>query len=249
MGWLWGRTEGSTPSARQGLVVGATAAAGGLGLLPGIAGGLDPVGLLAWLALLAPAAGFACGAAGLRPLPFGLAPPAAWLFLVVSADMASERDLSGPLWASMAVIGLFAAGLGLGATFPRHGLGGAGALLLAGLLLAGLAVQGGLGREETSWGRTHPRLAALALDVSPIVLVLECGGWDDWTHSNPLVYEVSGVEWFPHRPYRGALAGPLVLVVGVLIGEVLARRAARRRRAVEDATRGGPRLEETSDLL
>lgn len=203
------------------------AAAGGLGLLPGVAGGFDPVGLLTWLALLAPAAGFLCAAHGIGPWPYGLAVPATWIFLVTWADLASSRDLAGPMGAAAAVTGLFGIGAGLGALAPRNPFAGAGVLFLVGLLLTGLPVLGGLAEKGESWGRHHPRLAAVFLDASPVVLVLDCAGWDG-AHWNPLLYEHSGIEWFPRTPYRGGRAGIVLLVAGILCGEILTRRTARK---------------------
>ena len=207
--------------------LGAAALGGALGLLPGTAGALDPVTLLGWLALFAPAAGVACGAVGLRPWPYGFAAPGLWTFLVGWADTSSDRDLPHPLWSALALAGLFAAGMGVGALLPRRPAAGAGAVLLGGLLLTGISVQGGLGAGGESWARTHPRFAALALDVSPPALVLDTAGWD-WAHRNPLVYAASGVEWSPRVPYRGARWGPLLFGFGWLLGELFTRRAARR---------------------
>jgi hypothetical protein len=202
----------------------ASAGFGALGLLPGAAGALDPVSALAWLAFWAPAAGILCGASGLSFGPFALLVPGCWCFLLVWADSSSERDLPTPFWAALALAGFFAAGLALGRLFPGRGLALAGLALLAGLVLSALALLGGAG--ETSLARSHPRLAALALDVSPLGLVYDCAGWD-WTHSNADVYERSGVEWFQRRPWRGGLAGPAVLVVGCALVWLARARAPR----------------------
>lgn len=199
--------------------------AGALGLLPTAAGAVDPLALLAWLALLAAAAGHACGALGIALLPYGLAVPGLWATLVVLADLASPRDLPTPLWAMAAVAGLFGLGTALGARLGRP-LAGAGALLLAALLAAGAPVQGGLSRGA-SWGARHPRLARALVEASPVVLVLECAGLD-WTHAQPDVYRLSGVEWFLRRPYRGPLAGTAVLVLGCALGSALGRRPGHR---------------------
>lgn len=198
----------------------ASAAAGALGLLPTASGAADPVALLAWLALLAPAAGYACGALGVRFLPYGLAVPGFWAGLVALADFGSARDLATPLWGLAAVAGGFGLGSFLGAWLGRPAAG-AGSLLLAALCAVGAPVQGGLSRGE-SWGASHPRLARALVEASPLVLVLECAGLD-WTHAQPDVYRLSGVEWFPRRPYRGPLAGPVVLVLGCVLGGALGR--------------------------
>ncbi|MEW6071312.1 MAG: hypothetical protein AB1726_01785, partial [Planctomycetota bacterium] len=114
------------------------------------------------------------------------------------------------------------AGLGLGACFPGRGAAGAGILFFAGLLLAGLPVAGGLGRPGESAARDHPGLARAALAASPVVLVLDCAGWD-WLHSNPLAYGASGIEWFPRAPRRGERWGPILFLAGGILGEGLAR--------------------------
>src|SRR5262245_61327166 len=114
------------PRGRAAAALGLAAAAGALGLLPGTAGACDPVACLAWLALLAPAAGFACGSSGARLVPYGLSVPALWSLAVVVADARSERDLASPLGGAALVAGLFAAGLGVGARLPERALRGAG---------------------------------------------------------------------------------------------------------------------------
>jgi hypothetical protein len=80
-------------------------------------------------------------------------------------------------------------------------------------LLAGAAVGFGLLAGGAEVARTHPRAAAWLLDLSPLVLVFDCAGWD-WVHAQPEVYAAAGIEWFARRPHPGNLAGPAVLVVG-----------------------------------
>jgi hypothetical protein len=212
---------------------------GGLGALPGAAGALDPVTLLGWLALWAPAAGALCGAHGVRLFPFGLAVPGTWLLLVAALGADGQRGPATPLWAGAALGGLFALGVALGrlacGPAPRAEgfalLGGlalptAGLALLGGLALALLPTGGGLLAGGAELARTHPRAAARLLDASPLVLVLDCAGWD-WTHAHPELYARAGVEWFQRRPWPGNLAGPASLVVGcVLAGLARARRGA-----------------------
>jgi hypothetical protein len=166
------------------------------------------------------------------------------MIFFVLADAGSPRDVVGPLWAALALAGLFGAGLGAGAVLAARGeprvpraCAAAGVALLLGLVLAGLPLQGGLSRPGSSWGRDVPgeapgqalrqRAARLFLEISPLVVVLECAG-EDVAHSHPLLYSASGVEWFHRRPYRGRLAGPVLLVVGFAAGEILGRRARRR---------------------
>ncbi len=184
----------------------------GLGML----GGADPVGELAWLVLLAPAAGAACGARGISIFPFGLAVPGTWFLCLVLADARSPRDLPTPLWAAAGVVGLFALGLALGRLAPARPAALAGSLLLAGCTLAGLSVGLGLSAPEAFLARSHPGLASALLAASPLTFAFDCAGWD-WAHTNPDVYARSGVEWFQRRPWPGHLAGPAVLVVGCLL--------------------------------
>ena len=225
------RRAGRAPLSRSAIATLLASAAVGLaGLLPGSAGAGDPVALLAWLTLVAPAAGALVGARGVRLLPFGLAVPGLWTLFLVWSDLLSARDLAAPAWAACVVAGLFALGMGLGRLLDRWPWALAGGLVLVGLVLSGLSVQGGLAEEDASWGREHPRLAALLIDLSPLVLAFECAGWD-WTHAHPEVYARSGVEWFPRRPYDGSLAGPAVLLVGCSFATLAARRVRRRRSA------------------
>jgi hypothetical protein len=195
-----------------------SAAAGALGALPGAGGALDPVTMLGWMALAAPAAGAACGARGLGAP--ALLVPAAWALALALLSARHGRDLPAPLWAACAVGGLFALGHALGAR-SRTPLATAGALLFLGLVLATAAPGFGLLAGGTELARTHPSLAARLLDVSPLVLVFDCAGWD-WTHAQPEVYAAAGVEWFQRRAYPGNLAGPAVLVVGCALA-ILAR--------------------------
>lgn len=212
----------------------AAALLGALGGLSGPAGAFDPVQELLWLALLAPAAGVLVGASGVRLLPFGLAVPGVWCFLVVLADARSAQDLPTPLGGLAVLTGLYAGGLGAGSLLRRRPLSHSGLALLATIVAGALPVQGFLARADAPLARDDPayapgaaprqRLARAALELSPIVLVLESSGVD-WTHAHPRVYEASGVEWLPRRPWRGSLAGPTVLVVGLALGFLLSRRA------------------------
>lgn len=203
-------------------------AAGFLGVWPDP----DPVATLAWLALLAPAAGAACGALGIGPWPFGLALPGSWLVALVLADAGSPRDLATPLWAGAAVGGLFAAGLAAGLLSGARPLTLAGLVLFLGCGLAGLGLGFGLSGNGTGLARSRPALARLCLELSPLVLVFDCAGFD-WLHAQPGVYAASGVEWFPRRPHSGKLAGPGVLVVGCSAAWLArARSRARARRSL-----------------
>ena len=191
--------------------LGACAGAGALGWLPGAAGAGDPVTLLGWLALAAPAAGAACGASGVALLP-GLGVPAAWTLLLVLTNAASHSPLPAPLWAACVLGGVFAGGWALGRR-SREPARAAGIALFLALLLAGAPLGFGLTAGGAELARAHPVAAGRLLDVSPLVLAFECAG-RDWTHAQPEVYARAGVEWFQRRPWPGNLAGPAVLVVG-----------------------------------
>ncbi len=196
----------------------ACALAGAFGLLPGAAGARDPVTLLGWLALLAPVAGALCAARGPGLFPFGLAVPAAWILMLVFALAEARVALATPSFAACALGGLFAAGWALGRR-ARMPLRAAGFLFLLGLVLAGAASGAGLLAGGAELARIHPAAAGWLLDLSPLVLVFDCAGWD-WTHAQPEVYARSGVEWFQRHPYRGNLAGPAVLVVGCALARL-----------------------------
>ena len=197
-----------------------------LGLAPGVAGAFDPVTLLAWLVLVAPACGVLAGASGVRLWPAGLIPPALWAALLVQAELASERHLPTPSYGMAVPAGLFFAGLALGARLPARPVALAGGVLFFMLLASGLGVRGTIGAADAAFARSHPRVATALLELSPLVLAFECAGVD-YAHMQPDVYARSTIEWFPRRPYDGALAGPVVL----LVGSVLACLTARARRA------------------
>lgn len=215
--------------AAQAWLVGA-ALAGGLGALPLGAGGGTPAAILAWLALWAPAAGAGLGRRGVALLPFALAVPASWSLVVALTGAA----LPTPLWALLAVAGLFALGHALGSALAgTSGGDGTAAVRTAGLvLLAALVATGasvGFGVAAAPDG-PPPRWVTAALDLSPVGLVAECAGID-WSRAQPAVYARSGVEWVPRRPWRGSLAGPTVLVVGCALSWLAA--AIRRTRRPE----------------
>ena len=212
------------PDRRQTVTLVAAVVVGLLGLLPGAAGAADPLTLVFWLALSAPACGTLVGAAGVGLLPYGIAVPAASLMALVWANAGAEYPLATPAWAACAVFGLFVIGFAVGRLSPRRAWASAGLFLLLLLLLSGPSVQGGFARDGTTWAREHPELAALLLDLSPFVFIADCAG-RDWVHSQPTVYSLSGVEWFPRRPYDATLAGPGLLLVGSLFAWVASRRA------------------------
>jgi len=210
-----------TPEGPQLALLAGCALAGGLGLLPGAGGGADPVALLGWLALLAPAAGVLCGGSGAAFFPFALAVPACWLLLLVLGAARAVGTLPSPLWAACALTGLFGLGFALGAR-TRSPWPVAGLALVLGLVLSGASVGLGLLAGGSELAREHPAAAARLLDVSPLVLLFDCAG-HDWTHAQPEVYAQGGVEWVQRRPWPGSVAGPTLLVLGCALAW-LARR-------------------------
>lgn len=202
----------------------ACALAGALGAMPGSAGAYDPVTLLGWLTLIAPAAGALCGARGLGLFPFALAVPGAWTIAFVLVQAQASRALPTPMWGACVVAGLFAAGLAAGRR-TRAPLRCAGLLLLLGAGLSSACLGFGLLADGAELARRSPLAAQRLHELSPLVLVFDCAGWD-WSHAQPEVYAAAGVEWFPRRPYAGNLAGPAVLVVGCALA-VLVRRPTR----------------------
>lgn len=200
----------------------AVAAIGALGALPGTRSGADPVALLAWLALWSVPAGFVCGASGVALWPLAPLPPATWMGLAAIVDGLSPRDLPSPVWAALAWSGLFAAGFGAGRISPGRVFSGAGALLLAAALLCALPIAPGLLGSPLP-----PAVSARLLDLSPATLLAECAGLDWMRH--PAVYAPAGtadIDPALRVAYHGALAGPLVFVVGCALaaaGEWIAR--------------------------
>jgi hypothetical protein len=199
----------------------------------------DPLVLLVWLALVAPAAGWLAGALRLHALVLAPVAPAVWAAALVVVDLSLERDLPAPAAACAVLAGLFLAGYGAGRALAagRAGEGavGSAALLALGALLGGLATGGGL--AAAPW---PPALAARLLDLSPAALAAESAGVD-WLRQ-PGVYASAGsahIDPRTRRPYRGVLAGPSALVVGcalAAVGVALDRR--RRSTAGERAAPG-----------
>jgi hypothetical protein len=222
-----------TPLARLGLAlaVGAAGAAGAAGALwPPLAGvDPDPVRFLVWLALIAPAAGYLAGALG-AGLLYGSAAPGVWMVVLVWVDGMAERDLPTPFWAALGQAGLFLAGAGLGRwgrAAGRAPWAGAGVLLLLAALAVGLPGRGGIGSRP--W---PPAAARAMLDLSPATVLVESAGVDWMRH--PLVYDPVGTDRFERAPYRGALAGPLALVVGCVLAAAGTFRDRRGRRRSEE---------------
>jgi hypothetical protein len=214
-------------SARDLAIALAIAAIGALGAWPGARGEPDPVALLVWLALIAPACGFACGALQLRPWPAAAVVPATWMFLVGVVDaLAQSRDLPRPVWAGCAIAGLFAVGFGFGSLFTASLWRGIGLALLLTALLCALPLCGGFLRTPPT-----ARITARMLDLSPATLVAECAGVDWMRH--PAVYDAastSDIDPTLRSPYDGRLAGGLVFVVGCALAWTLGRVARKQPR-------------------
>jgi len=195
--------------------------------------GMDPIALLSFQALIAPAVGFALARAGCS-MGSGAATSVLWsLAVLASAELAG--GMPAPLWGSCVVIGLLYAGFGLGYVDGRGARAfgvGARLCLLFTALVAALPLSGALGGGGAPLAERHPGLAALLLDASPVGLALECAGVD-WMHGDARVYRHGGVEWLGgpdvvRRPWRGMVAGPAVLLVGCAIGAMLASCTRRR---------------------
>jgi len=211
---------------RCALLVGAL---GALGLLPGTRGAFDDVALLAWLALLALPAGVLAGSCGARPWPTGLLVPGLWAFALVPAALLGDGPKAPLPLAGLGVCtGIFLSGLALGARLRGRGLPWAGGSFLFVLFLTGFCVRGALARDGAPASHASALVMRAALELSPLVLVLESSGID-WTHSQPTMYTHSGVEWIPRRSYRGPLAASTLLLVGSLLALSSTRRRGRTR--------------------
>ena len=194
------------------------------GLLPSLRGASSPVALASWLALLAPALGYLLAARGVSVLALAPAALVVWgASLALLSRFATRAEALSP-WASLALVGLLCAGCALQGLLRAPAWGAAGLLWLSCGLLAALPGQAEL--SEVQLGRTAPRAAALALDLSPLSLVLETGGLD-WMR-RPAVYEPAGVDWLgDRRPHRAPLAACVCFVVGFGAALLGGRRRAR----------------------
>lgn len=181
-----------------------------------VAGGAnhDPVRFLVWLSMVSAGAGYLAGALGAGFL-YGVVAPGVWMVVLVLVDGLAAGDVPTPFWAALCWTGLFLGGAGLGRIGRRAPWTGAGALLLLGALATGLPGRGGLG--DRPW---PPAAARVLLESSPATIVVESAGVDWMRH--PLVYDAVGTDRFERMPYRGSLAGPLVLLVGCLLSAVAA---------------------------
>ncbi len=181
------------------------------GALPGSRGEPDAVAFLVWLALVAPAAGAVAGAIRLAIWPHAAVVPGAWMLMFVAVDALGARDLATPIWAALAVMGLFAAGFAVGRLVPISLRWRAPAAVLAVTVAAVLAPVAGAVLRAPWPAEASARL----LDLSPATLLAESAGVDWLRH--PAVYDAAGAVDIDPRsrsPYAPALAGGIAFVLG-----------------------------------
>lgn len=193
---------------RELLVALALGALGALGCLPVSQRGGDLFAALAWIALIAAAAGALARSANVRLWPYGFVAPGVWMGAIAWLDASSARDLPTPLWGALVWTGLFAGGYGVATLCRARRAWAAPALLVAAAALSALPEKGGLAREPWPEGFTQR-----ALDLSPVAWVSDSSGAIDWPWQKSH-YAALGVDRFQRREFRGALAGPVALVVG-----------------------------------
>ena len=158
--------------------------------------------------------------------PLALVAPAAWMALVGVIDASSLHGLPAPAWAGVAWSGLYLVGFGIGCLGKGGAVARAGLCLFVATLL--FALSGAFGFRFAAGDH---ELAAWLLDLSPVTLVVECAGIDWMRH--PAIYDVAGdIPPDVRTAYRGILAGPVVLLVGLTFAILGARR---RRLATERA--------------
>jgi len=224
------RKVARAPGALESLVLSLAVAAVGCAVALRPAATADSVGLLLWLAVFAPAGGFLLAGLGVRWWPFAAAAPGVWMLALVAVDARSARNLPAPLWGALVFAGLFGLGWGAGRLLargaPARALAGAGVVGLAAAALVALPTKGAPGGDGRAGEPWSPATARVLLDLSPATLLVESSGVDWMRH--PAVYETVRADRFERLPYRGALAGPLALVVGCLValGAGLATRSA-----------------------
>lgn len=213
------RSMGDDHQGPGGLRAGALAAGVGvLGLLAGPRGAFDPVGFLAWLALIGLPAGILVGRSGARLRAEAWIAPCAWLLIFLVVGSGSPASLG---FGFGVTLGLHGVGFALGRSLRGSALPATAGMFLVALLLTAWPVRAALGRPGTR-GPVPVAFARAGIELSPLVLVLESAGVD-WTHTQPDMYSLSGVEEFPRRPYRGSLAAPVLLLVGSLLSLIAVR--------------------------
>lgn len=199
-------------------------AVGVFGAAPAIAarGSFQPLlSQLTWIAWVAPALGFLLGALRVALFPWAIVAPAIWMGALALVDAYATRDLPTPVYAALAWTGTFAIAHALAWRRPAWRWSGAAACLA--LTAAASALPGKLGLADRPW---PSELASFALDLSPVALVIECGGVHDWMWQAGNYAEV-GIDRFQRRPWRGELAGPALLLLGCAASWWSARASAR----------------------
>lgn len=186
-------------------------------------GRVDSFVLPVWWALVALPLGVDAGARGALLWPFGLLPPVAWMLGYGFAELALDEPAPTPAWAGLAAAGLWALGIALGRSARARPWPAVALALLVSAAAVALPVR--LGAPRRVWAERSPRVAALLLDASPAALLTECAGLDWMRHR--ATYQPAGTDWYSdHRaPYRGALAGPGVFVLGCALAWAVRRRA------------------------
>ena len=164
----------------------------------------EPLVLLVWLALVAPATGALAARLGLALWPNGLAIGGAWAALFAAIAGTSERVVPAPFWGTMAVLGLLIGGFALGRA--SQGRLVPLALLLGTLALVALPALPG--RSGLPWS---PGTASALLDLSPATLAAEAAGID-WMRTAG-VYGPVGADRLARQPWSPELAGPLTVLV------------------------------------
>lgn len=209
----------------------APATLGCLGLLPGPRGS-DPIALLVWLALVAPACGAWARRLGLRLLPHTLGIVGCFGFALAAAGAVGTRMVPSFAGGLAVVAGLVALGWLLGGWLERWSTSGGSVLLVAlGSSLVGLAPAAGflLGRPlDAGW-------AAWTLQASPVVATLAAAGIDVLRH--PLVYDSAATSLSgPWSSWAEGSLAPAVAFVGTWLVAWWLERRARVARAASAAT-------------
>jgi hypothetical protein len=213
--------------AQELLALSALAAIALPGALPGSRGGPDAIAFLTWLAFLAPAVGSLAGSLRIPAWPRAVVIPAGWMLVLVMVDASGPRGLPSPIWAALAVGGLFAIGFALGRVLrsDRALAAAAGWLALSSLLVFAPAAGAVL---RAPWPADA---SAVLLDASPATLLAECAGIDWLRH--PAVYDAAGTADIDPRarsPYSPPLAAGIVLVLGCALAYVAERSARAKER-------------------
>jgi len=186
---------------------------------------VDPLVFLVWLGIWSAPIG--AGSARLAGVAAASIPLAWCALLWISAAGA----LPAPHWAALVVLGLYAAGWGIG-QFGSHAHAGCPLACLVVTLGLFLAPRGfGVSDGAVLPAATRARL----LDASPVAWVVESAGVD-WMRQ-PATYEragSSGIGPDLRTAYRGSLAAPLVLLVGCVVALAGRRLRARRPQVAEE---------------